>query len=84
MIKYPKMWKSRVKPSANPRANSVYFSVQILPLVFFSHFKITFKHLFSPLSHHLLNSPPFSDAIKTFPLLHNSYYYYYEIYKYNN
>ena len=79
-----KMWKSRAKLSANTCVNSVHYFVQNLYLFFYPHLNVIKLHHFTHNSHHFINSLSSPVAPKTFPLLHNPYHYYYDLYKYNN
>ena len=79
-----KLCKSRAKLCANFRVNPVQNFVDIYTTKFYSHYNTHFFHIFILSFHRLLNNI-FSPVItKTFPLLHRPYYYYYDIYKYNN
>ena len=73
-----------VKPCAKLRVNLVQFFVQKTCSKTFTHFIASYIDHFSPLSHLLLNNFFAPVLIKAFPLLHNPYHYYYDLYKYNN
>ena len=73
-----------VKTSANLCVNHVEFSVNKLYCPTFTHFLFTFLHIFTHLSHLLLDNLSTSILINTFTHFHTTYYYNYDFLIINN
>ncbi len=78
------MWKSRVKPGENLGVNPVHIFAKNWTKKFYPLLFAPLPHPFTHLSHQLINNQLSSVLIKTFPLLHSPYNYYYDLFKYNN